>query len=177
MLLCRHWPIFPARRQASIFGTAELNFRVRNGNGWTLCVKNTDLSGCRKPAPDGCVSTDLFSRPVARQVSSALQSLTSVFGMGTGGPSALKALTFSQYNGRKAPCIATLRLYHSPLEMSIVFWKIFFRFQSSNAIHASENKKRFGRDWLFFWACLFQKSRKTRQIESYYENNMQNNRR
>ena len=39
------------------------------------------------------VSIDLFSRPVARQVFSALQSLTSVFGMGTGGPSALETLT------------------------------------------------------------------------------------
>ena len=29
-------PIFPARLQASIFGRSELNFRVRNGNGWTL---------------------------------------------------------------------------------------------------------------------------------------------
>ena len=35
-----------------------------------------------------CVGIDLFSRAVASQVSSALQSLTSVFGMGTGGPSA-----------------------------------------------------------------------------------------
>ena len=41
-LLCQRWPIFPARRQASIFGTAELNFCVRNGNRWTLCVKSTD---------------------------------------------------------------------------------------------------------------------------------------
>ena len=40
--LCWHWPIFPSRRQPSIFGTAELNFRVRNGNGWTLTVKNTN---------------------------------------------------------------------------------------------------------------------------------------
>ena len=40
--LCQRWPIFPARRHASIFGSAELNFRVRNGNGWTLCGKNTD---------------------------------------------------------------------------------------------------------------------------------------
>ena len=39
------------------------------------------------------VSTDLFSRAVASQVSSALQSLTSVFGMGTGGPSVTLALT------------------------------------------------------------------------------------
>ena len=35
------------------------------------------------------VGTYLFSRTVASQVSSARQSLTSVFGMGTGGPSAL----------------------------------------------------------------------------------------
>ena len=33
------------------------------------------------------VSVDLFSRAAARQVSSALKSLTTVFGMGTGGPS------------------------------------------------------------------------------------------
>ena len=36
-------------------------------------------------APD--VGTDLSSRSVSRQVFSALVSLTSVFGMGTGGPS------------------------------------------------------------------------------------------
>ena len=36
-----------------------------------------------------CVGAYLFSRAVASQVSSARQSLTSVFGMGTGGPSAL----------------------------------------------------------------------------------------
>ena len=41
--LCWHWPIFPSRRQPSIFGTAELNFRVRNGNGWTLCVKTPTI--------------------------------------------------------------------------------------------------------------------------------------
>ena len=40
-----------------------------------------------------CVGIDLFSRAVASQVSSALQSLTSVFGMGTGGPSPLKTPT------------------------------------------------------------------------------------
>ena len=39
---CWHWPIFPVRLQTSIFGTGELNFRVRNGNGWTLTVKNTN---------------------------------------------------------------------------------------------------------------------------------------
>ena len=39
------------------------------------------------------VGFDLFSRAVASQVFSALQSLTSVFGLGTGGPSALKKPT------------------------------------------------------------------------------------
>ena len=34
-------PIFPVRRQTSIFGRSELNFRVRNGNGWTLALIST----------------------------------------------------------------------------------------------------------------------------------------
>ena len=42
------------------------------------------------------VGFDLFSRTVASEVFSALQSLTSVFGMGTGGPSALKKPTAPQ---------------------------------------------------------------------------------
>ena len=40
-----HWPIFPARLRASIFGSAQLNFCVRNGYRWTLCVKNTNQLG------------------------------------------------------------------------------------------------------------------------------------
>ena len=40
-----------------------------------------------------CVGTELSSRAASRQVLSPQQSLTSVFGMGTGGPSALKAPT------------------------------------------------------------------------------------
>ena len=39
---CWRLPIVPGRRQPSIFGTSELNFRVRNGNGWTLTVINTN---------------------------------------------------------------------------------------------------------------------------------------
>ena len=35
-------PIFPGRRQPSIVGAGELNYRVRNGNGWTLTVIDTD---------------------------------------------------------------------------------------------------------------------------------------
>ena len=37
-------PIFPARLQASIVGRNELKFRVRNGNGWTLILINTNYS-------------------------------------------------------------------------------------------------------------------------------------
>ena len=40
-------------------------------------------------SPYAWVGIDLFSRSVARQVSSAPHSLTSVFGMGTGGPCAI----------------------------------------------------------------------------------------
>ena len=36
-------PIFPVRLQTSIFGADELNFRVRDGNGWTLTAINTNL--------------------------------------------------------------------------------------------------------------------------------------
>ena len=45
------------------------------------------------------VSVDLFFQAVASQVFSALQSLTSVFGMGTGGPFALKTLTMVHLQG------------------------------------------------------------------------------
>ena len=37
-----HLPIFTPRRQGTIFGTTELNFRVRYGNGWTLSVIDTN---------------------------------------------------------------------------------------------------------------------------------------
>ena len=40
---CWHLPIFPGRHHPSIFGTIELNFRVRHGNGWTLDVINTNF--------------------------------------------------------------------------------------------------------------------------------------
>ena len=37
-------PIFPGRLQPSIVGRSELNFRVRDGNGWTLALISTNLS-------------------------------------------------------------------------------------------------------------------------------------
>ena len=50
-----------------------------------------------------CVGTDLSSQSVARQVFSALMSLTSVFGMGTGGPSSLKTPTAGTPSGTRTP--------------------------------------------------------------------------
>ena len=38
-------PIFPIRLQTSIVGRSELNFRVRNGNGWTLALISTNFVG------------------------------------------------------------------------------------------------------------------------------------
>ena len=35
-------PIFPVRLQTSIVGRSELNFRVRDGNGWTLALISTN---------------------------------------------------------------------------------------------------------------------------------------
>ena len=37
-------PIFPGCLQPSIVGRSELNFRVRDGNGWTLALISTNYS-------------------------------------------------------------------------------------------------------------------------------------
>ena len=43
-------PIFPGRLQPSIVGRSELNFRVRDGNGWTLALISTNYL-CHRVAP------------------------------------------------------------------------------------------------------------------------------
>ena len=40
--LCWRLPIFPGSCPPSIFGASELNFRVRDGNGWTLTAISTN---------------------------------------------------------------------------------------------------------------------------------------
>ena len=42
-------PIFPGRCQPSIVGRSELNFRVRDGNGWTLALISTNFYCNRIP--------------------------------------------------------------------------------------------------------------------------------
>ena len=44
IFVCWHRSIFPGRCQPSIVDTGELNFRVRDGNGWTLTAISTNLS-------------------------------------------------------------------------------------------------------------------------------------
>ena len=68
-----------------------LDFSVRHTLGFSIL--GTVLS-----VPSTDVSIELFSRTVSRKVFSPLQSLTSVFGMGTGGPSAFVALTLFSVN-------------------------------------------------------------------------------
>ena len=63
--------------------------------------------------PLNYVGNDLSSRLVSKQVFSALQSLTSVFGMGTGGPSAIETLTVGAPSGIRTrdPLIKSQLLY------------------------------------------------------------------
>ena len=55
-----------------------------------------------------CVSTELSSQAASSQVFSPLQSLTAVFGMGTGGPSAFMALTAAPSGIQPCDAIAYL---------------------------------------------------------------------
>ncbi len=56
-------PIFPGRHQPSIVGRSELNYRVRNGNGWTLALIGTNSIGAlpllyiHRQTPEDSLST------------------------------------------------------------------------------------------------------------------------
>ena len=57
-------PIFPVRLQTSIFGAGELNFRVRNGNGWTLALISTNLLSFEKESKQRKLHVFYFRRTV-----------------------------------------------------------------------------------------------------------------
>ena len=57
-------PIFPVRLQTSIFGRSELNFRVRNGNGWTLALISTNLLSFEKESKQRKLSLSTSGEPV-----------------------------------------------------------------------------------------------------------------
>ncbi|SBV90552.1 hypothetical protein KL86CLO1_10001 [uncultured Eubacteriales bacterium] len=56
-------PIFPGRLQPSIFGAGELNFRVRDGNGWALAAINTNLLLFEKKSKQKKLQSVFFSLP------------------------------------------------------------------------------------------------------------------
>ena len=62
---------------------------------WVLLFSFFQDSGTVLSVPFSCVGIELSSRAASSQVFSPLQSLTSVFGMGTGGPSAFVTPTSS----------------------------------------------------------------------------------
>ena len=86
------WGVFSATPHGSPYWTrtsdtlinSQVLYRLSYGGIWGR--KRTEVRE-RLTSVAG-VGEYLFSRAVASQVSSARQSLTSVFGMGTGGPSA-----------------------------------------------------------------------------------------
>ena len=81
------WP--PACRAGAL--PAELHPHIYYGCSFSVFFRIWERF---YPFPLSCVGIELFSRTVSRKVSSPLQSLTSVFGMGTGGPSAFVTPTF-----------------------------------------------------------------------------------
>ena len=60
-------PIFPVRLQTSIFGAGELNFRVRDGNGWTLTAINTNLLFLERSERHLILRSKIFSGVHARR--------------------------------------------------------------------------------------------------------------
>ncbi len=62
-------PIFPVRLQTSIFGAGELNFRVRDGNGWTLTAINTNLLSLEKESKQRKLNRTFLSLPSSSTVS------------------------------------------------------------------------------------------------------------
>ena len=93
LLSCTHFWVFPLVEMMG-FEPMTPCLQGRCSPNWAtppfgvLILHREPLWGSR------CVGIDLFSRAVSRKVFSARQSLTSVFGMGTGGPFALITPTF-----------------------------------------------------------------------------------
>ena len=66
-------PIFPVRLQTSIFGASELNFRVRDGNGWTLTAISTNLLFSEKKSKQKKLESTFFSLPFFSTVSNYIK--------------------------------------------------------------------------------------------------------
>ena len=97
--------------------------------------RRTNMVKKKPPAKaGGLCSRYLFSRPVTRQLSSAYVSLTSVFGMGTGGPSPQSTRTFKSY----APSKLNIKSFTSAFYFttpSLRFGQAFGLLVSVSSIH------------------------------------------
>ena len=69
----RHRLIFPGRLQPSIFSTRELNYRVRNGNGWILAVIDTDYSFFLKVIPSKLNNHHIYLHLLSKSHEKTLQ--------------------------------------------------------------------------------------------------------
>ena len=92
-------------------------------------IPHTKLIRYTLPAPKDassvCVGIDLFSQAASHQVSSARMSLTTVFGMGTGGPSSLMTPTF---HDRQTTAKCKYRYFNTERKKyQVIFCKILIR--------------------------------------------------
>ena len=77
-------PIFPGRLQPSIVSANELNFRVRDGNGWTLAAISTNCRSCRRRCGAvfcGSVWLPLCAAASGRKACSHARGVRRVFGV------------------------------------------------------------------------------------------------
>ena len=91
-----HDPLLAGQVLSQLSYTPKLNAkcRMQNAKSFRFLLYSPFFQSSEWISPlRDCVSIELFSRTVSRKVFSPLQSLTSVFGMGTGGPSAFVTLT------------------------------------------------------------------------------------
>ena len=70
--ISRRRPIFPGSCPPSIFGAGELNFRVRDGNGWSLSASVTGMIFNWRATPSGPATVD-WKRRFRRGSSRAVQ--------------------------------------------------------------------------------------------------------
>ena len=141
---CQAWVLtgYSPPYPASTFGAAKLNFCVRNEN--SVGVRRTPRRNIfkhekserltRSPFLIEC-GNDLSSRQVTLQVLSARQSLTSVFGMRTGGP-----LRYHHHNGYIICILYTgyIRLFQLNTDNCIEAFIIIFFFSVLSAFFLSE---------------------------------------
>ena len=96
IFLCQHRRyalFFFCKKEQKISTSFNVHIFVLASTLCTILLKKEQKKSTSFDVLSFCVSIDLFYRTVASRVSSAQYSLTTVFGMGTGGPCTIKTLT------------------------------------------------------------------------------------